>query len=144
MEQWQHCRPQCLEAWDTFGRWQEVIKTDLGMKVASSSEKSLPFLLQTTYDTNTEKFNPRLGASRSSIPLETGATTENLHFLLFIYHHSCYWCRLHIQKSSHSYMSVPPLKKGWRTLKKKMKQKKSLDTVFHIRDTIGVGLENLE
>ena len=32
----------------TFGRWQEVIKMDLGMKVAVSSEKSLPFFVQTT------------------------------------------------------------------------------------------------
>ena len=48
-------------------------------------------------------------------------------FIFISYYCPCYLCRLHIQKSSPSFMSEPPFEiKAWRTLFKKQNKKHSV------------------
>ena len=66
---------------------------------------------------------PFISYSLLSVALLLGEITLK-SFIFISYHRSCYLWHLHIQKSSPSYMSKPPLKKGWRTLLKKIFKKK--------------------
>ena len=94
-------------------------------------------------------FQSQAGASSGSIPLSTEATTENLHFLLFIVCRPIigrdYFEEFHIHfissfilsvlsaytKSSPSYMSEPPLKKKGGEHFKKNKIKKNITIYYY-------------
>ena len=93
MVQWQHCRPECWEAWDPeFNSRPGRVGVRFLYKLGQPPKTFISYSLL-------------------SVAQLLGEITLK-SFLFISYHRSCYLCCLHIQKSSPSYMSEPPLKKG--------------------------------
>ena len=101
MVQWQHCRPECWEAWGP----------EFNPRLGRVGFRFLYKLGQP----------PKTFISYSLLSVAQLLREITLKSFIFIsYHRSCYLCRLHIQKSSPSYVWAT-LKKGWRNLLKKKK-----------------------
>ena len=107
MAQWQDCWPESWEAWGP----------DFNLRPGRVGVRFLYKLGQP----------PKTFISYSLLSLAHILGEITLKIFIFIsYHSSCYLCSLHIQKSSHSHMSEPPLKKGGESF---IKQKRQISAI---------------
>ena len=111
MVQWQDCRPEC---WEAFGPEFNPRPRRVGVR----------FLYKLGQPPKTF-----ISYSLLSVAQLLGEITLK-SFIFISYHRSCYLCRLHVQKSSPSYMSEPPLKKGGEPFLKIKNINKLLETVW--------------
>ena len=111
MVQWQDSRPECWEARGTeFNPRPGRVGVRFLYKLGQPPKTFISYSLM-------------------SVAQLLGEITLK-SFIFISYHRSLYLCRLHLQKSSPSYMSEPSLKKGGNPLKKK--KKKSIYIVYSI------------
>ena len=106
---WQNCRPEC---WEARGPEFNPRPGRVGVR----------FLYKLGQPTKTF-----ISYSLLSVAQLLGEITLK-SFVFISYHHVCYLCRLHIQKSSPSFMCETPLKKGGEPFFRKNKFKKQTST----------------